>query len=73
MATPNYQRVAADLRRQIQSGELRPGDKLPSIAQLQEQYGVGNNAVHMATVILKSEGLVRGHQGKGVYVCAPDS
>ncbi|MEQ4306247.1 winged helix-turn-helix domain-containing protein [Plantactinospora sp. B6F1] len=68
MVTPNYQRVADDLREQIKSGALGPGDQLPSIRQLQTRYGVGNNAVHMAIVILKSEGLVYGHQGKGVFV-----
>lgn len=68
MVTPNYQRVADDLRHRILSGALGPGDKLPSFAQLQAQYGVGNNAVHMAIVLLKSEGLVYGHQGKGVFV-----
>ncbi|MEO3746713.1 winged helix-turn-helix domain-containing protein [Plantactinospora sp. B5E13] len=72
MLRPNYQRVADDLRNQITSGVLGPGDKLPSIRQLQAKYGVGNNAVHMAIVILKSEGLVYGHQGKGVFVSEPE-
>lgn len=71
MVTPNYQRVADALRDQIKSGTLGPGDKLPSTAQLQAMYGVGNNAVHMAIVILKAEGLVYGHQGKGVFVAKP--
>jgi DNA-binding GntR family transcriptional regulator len=65
---PNYQRVADDLREQIKSGVLGPGDQLPSTAQLQAKYAVGNNAVHMAIVLLKPEGLVYGHQGKGVFV-----
>jgi DNA-binding transcriptional MocR family regulator len=42
---PNYQRVADDLREQIKSGVLGPGDQLPSTAQLQAKYAVGNNAV----------------------------
>ena len=72
MTTPNYRRVADELQRQIASGELAPGDQLPSIRQLINHYGVGNNAVHHAMVILKEKRLVVGHQGKGVFVTNPD-
>ncbi|WP_033338375.1 winged helix-turn-helix domain-containing protein [Catenuloplanes japonicus] len=65
---PNYERVAADIRRQIEAGELKPGDELPSTRKLQEHYGVGNNAVYMAVTLLTREGLIEGHQGKARYV-----
>lgn len=66
--TPHYQRIVDDIRRKIAAGELKPGDQLPSIAQLREQYEVGNTAIHNAMLVLKSEGLIEGHQGKGVFV-----
>lgn len=66
--TPHYQRIVEDIRRRIASGELQPGEQLPSIAQLREQYGVGNTAIRNAMIVLRTEGLVEGHQGKGVYV-----
>lgn len=65
---PLYQRVAADLRDQIRTGRLKPGDQLPSAARLQEIYGVGSTAIRNAMLLLRTEGLIEGHQGKGVYV-----
>lgn len=66
--TPHFERIVADIKARIASGELAPGDKLPSITKLQAQYRVGTTAVRNAMLVLKSEGVVVGHQGKGVYV-----
>lgn len=60
--------IAADLRRQILTGEIQPGDKLPSTAQLVARYGVGNLTVQRAITILKKQGFVRGETGVGVFV-----
>jgi GntR family transcriptional regulator len=65
---PHFRRIADDIRRQIENGELRPGDQLPSTRRLQEIYEVGNNAVYMAVRNLEDAGLIEGHQGKGRYV-----
>lgn len=66
--TPLYQQVAADLREQIRTGRLKPGDQLPSAAQLQQIYSVGSTAIRNAMLLLRTEGLIEGHQGKGVFV-----
>ncbi len=65
---PDYQRIAHDIREKINSGELRPGDRLPSISQLQKQYGVSAQPVKSALLVLQTAGLVEGHQGRGVFV-----
>jgi len=65
---PDYQRIANDIRDKISSGELRPGDRLPSISQLQKQYGVSAQPVKSALLVLQTAGLVEGHQGRGVFV-----
>jgi DNA-binding GntR family transcriptional regulator len=65
---PDYQRIAHDIRDKIDSGELRPGDRLPSISQLQKQYGVSAQPVKSALLVLQTAGLVEGHQGRGVFV-----
>jgi GntR family transcriptional regulator len=65
---PDYQRIAGDIRGKIATGELRPGDRLPSISQLQQQYGVSAQPVKSALLVLQTEGLVEGHQGRGVFV-----
>ncbi len=66
--TPDYQRIANEIRAKIKAGELKPGDRLPSISQLQKQYGVSAQPVKSALLVLQTEGLVEGHQGRGVFV-----
>ncbi|MEE6260812.1 winged helix-turn-helix domain-containing protein [Plantactinospora sonchi] len=65
---PIYIRIVADIKARIASGELKPGDKLPSVSQLRNQYNASNTAVRNAMLVLREAGLVHGHQGKGVYV-----
>ena len=62
--TPDYQRIANEYRDRIKSGELKAGDRLPSISQLQKQYGVSAQPVKSALLVLQTEGLVEGHQGR---------
>lgn len=65
---PGYLQIADDLRQQVQDGRLAPGDALPSIAQLREQYEASAGVVKSAISVLRTEGLVIGQQGKGVFV-----
>jgi DNA-binding GntR family transcriptional regulator len=66
--------VAADLRRQIASGKLPVGSAIPSTTKLRDAYGVSTTVVRAAVAQLRQDGLVVGHSGKGVFVCAsPDS
>ena len=53
---------------QIESGELKPGDKLPSSAQLRSLHQVSGMVVREATLVLKAKGLVVGVPGVGVFV-----
>jgi DNA-binding GntR family transcriptional regulator len=68
MMTAKYVKLADTIREQIKSGELRPGDKLPSISQLREEYGISYGSVRGAMLVLKAEGLIEGRQGEAVYV-----
>ncbi|MFD3533541.1 GntR family transcriptional regulator [Streptomyces sp. NPDC058664] len=64
-----HQKIAAELRRQITRGDLLPGSKLGSTAELMEQHGgVANTTVQKALQMLKAEGLLEGLPGRGVYV-----
>jgi len=68
-----YRRIAEDLRRQIESGELPPGEPLPSEEELREQYGqngqnVSRNTVRDAVKLLVSRGLVETRPGRGTFV-----
>ncbi|MGO9782898.1 MAG: winged helix-turn-helix domain-containing protein [Streptosporangiaceae bacterium] len=53
-----WRQIHAVLRAQITSGELAPGDRLPSITSLAQQYGVAMTTVRKALDALKAEGLV---------------
>jgi DNA-binding GntR family transcriptional regulator len=66
--TPAYVQVAADLRSQIESGVLQPGQQIPSNSQLRSIYSVSNTVVRDAVNELRRAGLVVGQQGKGVFV-----
>lgn len=55
-----YQRLAARLRALIEAGDWPPGHRIPSHAQLQEQYGVGPGVVQLAVQQLRREGLLDG-------------
>jgi GntR family transcriptional regulator len=63
-----YQRIAHDLRTQILSGDLPPGSALPSETELVRRYGSSRGPVRQAISLLRSEGLIDSHQGRGVFV-----
>lgn len=72
-AEPEYEQVAAELREAIQRGDLAPGDRLPSFAELREHFGVTVTTAQRALRVLKDAGLVEGRKGSGVYVKPPTS
>lgn len=67
---PDYERVANDIRSQIRTGQLAAGSQLPTKTQLMDLYDVGGSAVDTAMLVLRTEGYVIGHQGKGRFVAA---
>ncbi|MBQ1018166.1 winged helix-turn-helix transcriptional regulator [Micromonospora sp. D93] len=66
--TADYVRVVETITAKIRAGELKPGDKLPTYAQLADEYKVSVSTAQAALRILRDRGLVEGHQGKGTYV-----
>jgi GntR family transcriptional regulator, transcriptional repressor for pyruvate dehydrogenase complex len=70
---PAYQTLAADLRHRITSGQLRPGDRLPTEPELCTRSGVSRSTVREALRLLASEHLIvttRGVTG-GSFVSHP--
>ncbi|MFF3497889.1 GntR family transcriptional regulator [Streptomyces sp. NPDC003247] len=63
-----HERIAADLRDDIMSGELAAGANLPSTVQLKERFDASNATVQKALQLLKGEGLVVGRAGAAVTV-----
>jgi GntR family transcriptional regulator len=65
---PPYRQVAAILRGQIERGELPPGRRLPSIADLVQDYGIARTTAGKALRLLVDEGLAEVSPGMGTYV-----
>ncbi|GGK19023.1 GntR family transcriptional regulator [Streptomyces camponoticapitis] len=63
-----HERIAADLREEIMTGDLAPGASLPSTARLKERFDASNATVQKALQLLKSERLVVGRAGASVTV-----
>jgi GntR family transcriptional regulator len=64
---PAYKQLSAILRARIAKGEWRSGP-LPSVKQLQQEYGVGRDTVLRTIDILREEGLVFTVPRRGTYV-----
>lgn len=58
MADTFYQQIADDLRAQIESGKLKPGQQLESELELRERWGASRNTVRDAIRQLLTLGLV---------------
>lgn len=65
-----YLEIAAEIREQIRSGRLVPGDKLKTVRSLAADYSVAQGTVGAAMEVLRAEGLVDTVQGKGSVVVA---
>ncbi|MFD0022400.1 GntR family transcriptional regulator [Streptomyces sp. NPDC058382] len=63
-----HERIAADLRDEIMSGDLAPGASLPSTVHLKERFDASNATVQKALQLLKGEQLVIGRAGSAVTV-----
>ena len=64
-------KVSDELRSQIVKGRYKTGDRLPSEAQLTQEFGVSRTVVREAIAALRSDGLVEPRQGAGVFVLEP--
>lgn len=69
-AEDRYAGVCLDILGSIAQGRYGRGDKLPSHAQLQEQYGVSVATTLQAVRILKEWGVVHSVRSKGIFVSA---
>ena len=70
MSSTLAQRVVAGLKSRILDGSLAPGAKLPSEAELSEEYAVSRTVVREAVTRLRAEGFVETFQGRGSFVLA---
>lgn len=63
-----YEKIVEQIEGSILSGQLNPGDKLPSETELARQFGVSRTAVREAIKALSHKGLIEVSAGRGTYV-----
>lgn len=63
-----HERISRELAREIRSGRLRRGTRLPGENALAERFGVSRTTVRAALAELSEDGLIATHIGKGSYV-----
>lgn len=68
MTQAAYALIRDRVREQILSGELTPGTRVPTEAELQAAYSVSRVTVQQALRDLAREGLIVRHRGRGSYV-----
>ncbi|MFF8402818.1 winged helix-turn-helix domain-containing protein [Streptomyces sp. NPDC014846] len=55
---PSHREIADELRGRIRSGELRPGERMPTQARLADEFGVERGVVRQALRVLEAEQLL---------------
>jgi DNA-binding LacI/PurR family transcriptional regulator len=63
-----HRQVFEIMRSRIESGDYRPGDRIPSEALLIQEFGVSRPTVARALQDLERRGLVKRRRGAGTYV-----
>jgi len=66
--TPAYRRVLEELRNLILTGELREGDRIPSVREITARYGVPSGTAARVIAELRAEGLIITRHGAGAFV-----
>ncbi|MBN2039408.1 MAG: GntR family transcriptional regulator [Spirochaetes bacterium] len=73
MALTIYEQVVEDIQQKINKGILKPGDMIPSENELSKKYNTSRMTIHKGLTQLAGKGYIYSVQGKGNFVCAPDS
>jgi GntR family transcriptional regulator len=65
---PIYTQLINQIIEGIASGDLKPGEPLPSVRSLASDIGINLHTVNKAYTLLKQEGFIQIHRQKGVVV-----
>ena len=65
---PRYERIAAEIESALERGDLRPGDRLPTVRALARQLQVSSASVAVAYSLLERRGRLHAQVGRGTFV-----
>ncbi len=68
---PLYARLAEDVRLRIEKGELKYGERMPTVREMCLQTGLSGGTVRQAYALLNRDGLLEVTQGRGTFVARP--
>ena len=68
-----YQQLEQNFRQQIESGQLSPGERMPSVRELCRAKNISKSTVLAAYARLEAEGLIEARSRSGYFVAALDS
>jgi len=69
---PIYAQIVDQVRAQLSTGELKPGDQLPTVRQLASDLRVNFNTIARAYRLLDEAGLISTQRGRGTYLLEYD-
>lgn len=70
---PIYLQVMDDIKKQIVTGKLKPGDRLSSVREMAQLYAVNPNTIQRTFQELEREDLVKSERTSGRFVCADEN
>lgn len=70
--TPIYAQIVDQIRWQIASGVIKPGDQLPTVRQMATDLRVNFNTVARAYRMLDEAGVISTQHGRGTYILEED-
>ena len=70
---PPYMLIVSVLAAKIRSGELKPGDRVPSVTELARTYDVSRSTARRALAKLKETGLTDTVPGYATFVRSADA
>ncbi len=65
---PSYVQIVEQVQAFLASGDLKPGDQLPTVRQLASELRVNFNTIARAYRMLDEAGLISTQQGRGTYL-----
>lgn len=68
LPVPKYRQIIDAIQQKIKAGELKKGDKIPSLNMFCQEYGLSQDTVLMAYNELKAKGIITSQVGKGYFI-----
>ncbi len=65
---PIYAQLVDRVKHMVATGDLKPGDQLPTVRQLGVDLRVNPNTIARAYTDLAHQGIICSQQGKGTYI-----